>query len=157
MNNKYVLVLSKNQLHAINVAVEVLARLKIGQIKPALDQCLDKNGNSNVLSWEKETAIEAIIKPELGLSLNQSWGVGKFKIADLYWDLHEVIRNIMSWDNAKETGSITEEEYTKRIRSNKGLWTNNYDEPMHWNKDEDLAKVYSATIDQVTRINEFFD
>jgi hypothetical protein len=155
-NQKYVLILSKNQLQAISVAIEVLARLKIGQIKQALDQCLDQDGNSNILGWEIEDQVESIVKPHLGLDKNQSWGVGKFKIVDLLWDLYEVIRYKMSWDNALESGKVTEKEYQEKIR-NENIYGVNYNEPMHWNHDEDLVKVYSTKLEHVSRIYDFFD
>lgn len=155
-NQKYVLVLSKNQLQAISVALETLARLKCGQIKFALEQCLDKDGNSNVLDWDIEDHVEHLVKPHLGLEKNQSWGVGRFKTIDLIWDLYEVIRYKMSWDNALESGKVTEKDYKEKIR-NEDMYGVSYNEPMHWNHDEDLVKVYSANIEQVTRIYDFFD
>lgn len=152
----YVVLFSREQLQGVQLALEVLARLQIGQIGPALDEMLNNSDKSRCFDYEIQDKIERLIKPYLDLERNQSWGVGKFKSTDTLWDMYEVIRNRMAWDQALESGRITQEEYDQRI-PDKDMWSNQYDTPMHWNKDVDLVKIFEVPIERVSRLNEFFD
>jgi hypothetical protein len=125
---KYILEVTSEQLKELQTAVEVLARLRVGQIGSALDQMLNSRGQSHIIDWNSIRRIEEIIKPQLNLEINASYGVGHFEKADLVWDMFEVIRHRLSWDTVEEEG----EPVFRGV---------SFDQPMHWLKSVPLMKI----------------
>lgn len=126
----YELILSKEQLHAVSSALEIVSRLKIGQWGMAVETCKDKEGNY-IYDWDVAQQIENIIKPIMGLERNQSWGVGRFEDADILWDIHQVLRHRLSWDYAIEKGYVENEQEHRNWSKMLGV---TYDEPMKFSK-----------------------
>lgn len=136
MNNYYI-ELTEKQLRALNLACEVCARIKIGQVGQALNMLALTNSDSKIIGGvEFQRQIDAIVKPLMGLTRDASFGVGKFPDADLLFDLHEVFRHRLAWDKACENGIIKPDEPRKWPE----MRTVDYDEPMGW-CDEPLAKI----------------
>ena len=156
----YLLQVTDRQLQEIILATEILARLRIGQLDSALNEMLNSKGESRNFSWDTHQQVNEIIKPKLGLSPNESFGVGRFESADRVWDIYEVLRRQMSWDIVLNQQTITQDQHSRKDQSEVNLWSTNYSKPMHWLSTESLPKVKKIPeddIDTVSRLNEFFD
>lgn len=118
----YKLTLSEKQAHCIKSACETQARLEMGQLGAVSDaMCEYLNNDDWQLLVEKVRELEQFI-----------WKLPRKKTtrsnySELSWDLYQVIRHRLSWDNAIETGIIKEGEQRKWPE----MSTVNYDEPMH--------------------------
>lgn len=135
---KFQIKVNEEQLREIIHALEVVARLNIGQLDMALDCCLDENGNSHIVPYDTCKQIESMVKPLMGLSHSSSYGVGKFEKTDMIWDMYEVFRHHHSWQRAIDNG-IVDSMNSKRDWNS--MMSVNYDEPMQWNKKVSLAKI----------------
>jgi hypothetical protein len=142
MSNKYQIELNEDQLREIIHALEVVARLNIGQLDMAIDCCLDKNGHS-VGTFDLARQVESIVKPKMGLDLCASWGVGKFAKTDMIWDMYEVFRHHYSWQRAVDNGIVDSIMKSKRDWS--CMMSVYYDEPMHHNTNVKLPKIETKT------------
>lgn len=100
----YQLILTEEQLQAIRDACEIKARLHLGQMD-GLRCCYDKEGKS-VVDLGTITAVERLTKPLQGLHPNASWGIGKFRKADLLWEISSTLRHRLAWDRAYAAGKI---------------------------------------------------
>lgn len=132
---KFTLTLNLQQLHWVNTAIEVLARCRIGQFSDLMIY-LPLKDDAGVVEYEVARQIEAIVKPLMGLTPNQSWGVGHDKDTDLLFDLHQVIRHHLSWRRAKLDGEWQPGQPRKPEQM--GV---HFDEPFHWNSQVPLAKL----------------
>lgn len=128
---KYVITATSEQVKEIQLALEILARLRVGQIHDALKEMKDSGGRNRVFDWRMVQKIEEIIKPALHLDFNESYGVGRFEDADAVWDMYETIRYRLSHDSLKEG------EIPYRL-------TVSFDTPMHWN-----SKIPQITIEPI--------
>ena len=137
---RYSVSLTRRQAQEILLAVEVLARLRIGQIDLALDQMIGEEGFSHNIPRETVEEVEELIKPHLGLSKNQYWGVGRFEEADVVFDIYEVLRHRLSWDTAVNQMRVSETQAEQNIRG-EGMWGVSYDLPMHWTKSVPLIQI----------------
>lgn len=105
---RYVLDLSEDQAKQVSKALELYARLKIGQWRELSDLCLDLADKD---FCKKRDALESrlldarkIAYPELCGS-GHSYGIGKFADADSAWEIHEVLRNKIAWTEHPEGGA----------------------------------------------------
>jgi hypothetical protein len=129
ISKKYVIVATIEQVKEIQLALGILARLRCGQIHDALQEMKDSGGRNHKFDWDTIRKIEEIVKPELHLSFNELYGIGKFEDADAVWDMYETIRYRLSHDSLKE-GEIPPSFDVR------------FDPPMHWN-----TKVPQITIE----------
>jgi hypothetical protein len=120
ISEKYVITATAEQIKEIELALEILARLRIGQIYDALREMKDSGGRNHKFDWDMIQRIEEIVKPALHLGFNESYGVGRFEDADTVWDMYETIRYRLSHDSLKEG------EKPNRLDVR-------FDSPMHWN------------------------
>ena len=94
---KYELELTKEQLQILSTACEFYARIRMGQFNEIIWHCLNWNENDNPCSRRDEAEkllLEARkhIYPEL-YGVGHSYGIGKFKDADMAFDIYQVARN----------------------------------------------------------------
>jgi len=101
----YQLTVTRIQAEVLRDACELLARCRLGQIADACQQALDEHGKAGVpydLAMRCETAVKAAV----GLTPNQSWGLGKHLAADRPWDLYQVLRHRLACDQAYDKGLV---------------------------------------------------
>ncbi len=123
----YTLTLTEKQLKYIADACESCGRVAIGQFDKMLDYCRNNEGNF-INNYNLTKAVESIIKPAMGLSMNSSYGVGKFDHADILLDMYQTIRHRLAWDNAYATGILKPGERRKYEH----MMTVDYDPPSKW-------------------------
>ena len=124
---KYVVELTDTQLKLISDACEICARLKLGQIGPALIKLELKNMKGRVITdYEFGKSVESLIKPMMGLEADTVWGVGYSEQTDSLFDIHESIRHRLAWDAAHASGMIEPGDKRKWPE----MMAIDYDEPM---------------------------
>lgn len=108
MSKKYRLDLTDDQAKIVSNALELYARLKMGQWSELVDLCLEFSDPD--FAHKKFDLLEPglmdlrkIVYPEL-YGLGHSFGVGKFEDADLAWEVYEVLRHRISWTEHPEGG-----------------------------------------------------
>ena len=101
----YTITVTETQLGHLRDACELLARCRIGQIDAACREVLDEHGRAAV-PYDAAKQAEDLVKASIGLSPNGSWGVGKHGTADIPWDMYQVFRHRLAWDQAYEEGII---------------------------------------------------
>lgn len=94
----YRLELTEEQLQVLSTACEFYARVRMGQFNEIPWHCLNWNGNDidnlcNRRDEAEKLLLEARkhIYPEL-YGVGHYYGIGKFKDADLAFDIHQVAR-----------------------------------------------------------------
>lgn len=100
---RYQIVVSASQLAVLRDACELLARCRLGQVAEACLEVLNAEGRA-VVPYELAKQAENLIKAEVGLAPNQSWGVGHHALADVPFDLYQTFRYRLAWDEAVERG-----------------------------------------------------
>lgn len=97
------LTLTDEQARAVSTACEVYARIRMGQFKEIVWQCLDL---SKPDFCERQDTAEAFlmsarcsIYPDL-TGWGHSYGIGKFKDADQAFDVYQVLRKL--WGDERE-------------------------------------------------------
>lgn len=128
----YLIKLNKKQLSTISDALEVYARLGIGQFRDALE-CLpltdvfpegwhdDMATIGRILSQHTISNVDGYTSY---LSIHNEKVDEESKIA---WDLHQVFRRRLSWDAAAENGIIDSIESPRKWPEMSGV---NYDDPL---------------------------
>ena len=106
--SKYVLTLNEDQAKITDKALELYARLRMGQWNELIDLCVDLADEDYC---EKRDQLEValmhdrkIAYPDLSTSIGHSYGVGKFTDGDLAWEVHKVLRHRMAWTEHPEGG-----------------------------------------------------
>ena len=94
----YRLELTEEQLQVLSTACEFYARVRMGQFKEITWHCMDwKDGDANDMCIRRDEAERLLFKarkqiyPDLH-GYGHSYGIGKFKDADLAFDIHQVAR-----------------------------------------------------------------
>lgn len=129
----YILEINETQAYITRDALEAYSRIRCAQIKMGVEIILmDKLIGSN--DWHEllniaERAIRGVAFPELNHP-SQSYGVGHDKDSDIAWDLLQVIRHRLSWDNHDGISP------TYQV---------NYNEPMKFGP-EPLAKIEKKNV-----------
>lgn len=136
--DEYQITLTKEQVLFISRACEVVARVKLGQFS-ALVEDMQLPENCEMTQWELICYINRLLKPILGLDQNASWSVGKFPDADILFDIHEVLRHQIAWDNAIDSGKVESMDMEKRDFTS--MVSVQYDTPYQWNKTVPLLKI----------------
>ena len=107
-NTKYILELSADQAKLLSCACEFYSRIRMGQWQELLYCCSDLTNVDycKIRDEIEPTILEARSKvyPELSKSYGHSYGVGKFKDADMIWEIYEVLRNKIAWHEHPEGG-----------------------------------------------------
>lgn len=116
---KYQLELTKEQLQALSAACEFYARVRMGQFKEITWHCMDWKGSDvNDMCIRRDEAERLLfearkqIYPDLH-GYGHSYGIGKFKDADLAFDIHQVAR--MEFGNDRPPYSRYELPKIRRI------------------------------------------
>ena len=90
---RYILELNEEQAKVVSTACEVFARIKMGQFNEIVWHCAEKHCVDDPEEvqrlWLK---LRKHIYPELIEHAGHSYGMGKFRDADLAFDVHQVIR-----------------------------------------------------------------
>lgn len=95
---KYILELTEEQLRVLSTACEFYARIRIGQFKEITWHCMDwKDCDINDMCRRRDEAERILLEarkqiyPDLH-GYGHSYGIGKFKDADLSFDIYQVAR-----------------------------------------------------------------
>jgi len=122
----YTIKLNTEQLYLIKQSLEVMSRLKSGQISIAMSEVYPQ------LSWDDREDIEKEVRSRVFPELSPSsyYGVGSKieEISDCF-DMIQVIRHRLSWDRLAAEGKDKPDFYGR-----------NYDTPMKFGK-HDLIEV----------------
>lgn len=95
--SKIVLTLTEEQAKIVSKACEFYARIRYGQFKEITWHCLDFTIKEDDIFQRRDMAEELLLEarkqlyPELH-GWGHSYGIGKFKDADMSYDVHQVIR-----------------------------------------------------------------
>ena len=134
----YKITLTENQVWILGEALEVYARLGIGQFRNALDY-LPLNGNCNREDWYNGLeAIGKILSENMkynidGLRTNLSMGNKETaEEAKIAWEIHQVLRKRISWDRAVKDGIIPSIDSPRKWPEMFGVC---YDDPMRISKE----------------------
>ena len=136
---KYSLTVTKEQTQVMQTALEFFSRIKAGQLQELWYTC--SNGNADREHFEQiMRQMKLCLFPDI--PLNASYGVGwstenSDGSGDIAWDLNQVIRHRLSWDNV---GNPSQRDWKTMI----GV---NFDEPMKFGK-EPLAEIERITEDK---------
>jgi hypothetical protein len=138
----YTLTVTKNQAKTIRKAVEIFARLGIGQFRDALDVLPKKEAYSKDWHDDMHTIGQILRKYMIGDvdGWRSSLGIRSEKVAQecqAAWDIHQVIRRKLSWDYAIEKGWVKGELDQRNLHEMVGV---NYDDPMQVGM-EPLAEI----------------
>ena len=116
----YTIKVNKDQLHLIQQSLEVMSRLKSGQVGIAMSEAYPQ------LSWDDKEEIEKEVRSKVFPELppHSYYGVGSKieEISDCF-DMIQVIRHKLSWDRLKEEGKDRPEFFGRQ-----------YDTPMKFGK-----------------------
>ena len=98
MPNKIQLTLTEEQAKIVSTACEFYARVRMGQFSEIAYQTLDLSIPCDSYCDRRDEAEKLLLEarkqlyPELH-GAGHSYGIGKFKDADLAYDVHQVLRN----------------------------------------------------------------
>lgn len=134
----YTIEVTDYHLRLLSNICEVMGRAKIGQFSNFIRELKDKDGKS-LDSWGLKEEIECILKPLMGLDKNQSWSVCKYEDADVLFDIYEVIRHKLSWDDAVNKGKVKTRDQKERDYST--MMGVSYEQPFHWNNAVPLITI----------------
>ena len=119
---RYVLEMSAEQAKMTSKALELYARLRIGQWRELDYLCLDLSDDDYCEKRDELVsrllAARAVAYPELGRSEGRSYGIGMFPDADLAWELHEVLRHRIAWTEHPEGGITVNFDRPISLRGN---------------------------------------
>jgi hypothetical protein len=139
----YQMTVTKEQLQVISNACNVLARLQLGQ----WDIMFDELPVQKELDYEKYHQIKDTLRQMMPMilaggmdGLHSSYGVANPNLPrenGVAFDLRDVIRHKLSWEDAVEKGIIESEDAPRKWPE---MMYVNYDPPMKWG-DEKLATI----------------
>lgn len=98
------LTLTDEQAQIISIATEFYARVRMGQFQEIVWNTLDMSAETGGYCRRRDEAESLLLLarkqlyPDLTISLGHSYGIGKFKDADMSFDVHQVIRHAMGDD-----------------------------------------------------------
>ena len=110
MTIKYNLELSPEQARLVSEACDFYSRVLIGQFDRITEACLDIGGSVQDYCQKRDMANDLlritrrIFWPEL-VHPGQSYGIGHNQKADRLYDVHQVLRNKIAWEE-QPTGSL---------------------------------------------------
>jgi hypothetical protein len=124
---KYTLELSRTQCQVLVSALDNFSRLGMGQFYTVVSEHIPRNFRSINMQEVNDMCDKLKLAVHSGLDTNAYHGIHSGEISDYYrvaWDLHQVIRHRISWDEHPEGGM-----------------TVNFDTPMRSSEKEELAKI----------------
>ena len=120
---KYILELTEEQLQVLSTACEFYARIRIGQFEQITWNCLSwKDDDTDSLCRRRDEAERLLFEarkqvyPELH-GRGHSYGIGKFKDADLSYDIHQVARKYFGDDRLPYSNYQLPKIYVKDSRT----------------------------------------
>ena len=138
----YTLQITQEQAKTIQVACELLSRIQGGQVREVFNHLPLRKG----VDWDVYHEIQDELTKRMPEILkdgidgwSSSFGVGHPDLHpyhDISWDLYQVLRHQLSWDDAMEKG-ITENKGERKFPEMMGCC---YDTPMKFGT-EKLAKI----------------
>jgi hypothetical protein len=131
----YTIELNEKQAALLSSACELIAGLGINQMREVFRHLpIDYNNIDYTAYYDDQFAIESIIKKYI----KKTPFDGHLKEeSDIAWDLHQVIRNELSWEWAIERGIVSSKGDERNWKEMIGV---SYDEPLKTSK-EPLAKI----------------
>lgn len=142
-DNKYTLEVTKAQAQAISTACEILARAGIGQWRDAIDALPLKITNYD--NWHDDLAfIGKLLARHMkgnidGISSGFSIHSDEVKEeARTAWDIYQVVRHRISWDDAIADGLVDSDD--QQARKWPEMMQVFYDEPLRLSE-EPLVKI----------------
>lgn len=127
---RYKLTITKTQARALTVASELLARLGMGQWRDAM---LRMPLKKDLSTWHEDLEeIGRILSKHIDRDVKEyteSLGVGSGRVSFSSkdaWDIYQVLRHKMSWDDAIMRGLIMEGDR----RDFSTMWAVDYDSPL---------------------------
>lgn len=142
----YTLTLTQRQLETLQEALDTYSRLGIGQWRQAFERLplRQKDPSFNWAHWhdfldDVGFQIRGFTKQRVD-GYQSSLGIHSREIsesAQIAWDLHQTIRNRLSWDRAIEQGIVESLDSPRNWREMMGV---SYDEPLP-TSDQPLAKL----------------
>lgn len=133
--NKYQIICDENTLALLSSACDLISRIHMCQFDHIVDFIsIEDDGNFSKYHELRDKLDD--LKKHWGLPKNAYYSIYSDKISDdarSYWDMHQVMRNRLAYDN---NPGITPEN-----RWEKGKITVDFDEPMHSNKNLSLIKI----------------
>ncbi len=108
---QYNLSVNTVQARLIEKALDLYIRMRIGQWQTLEELCLGFGLDAEEYLDRKDKIHEALAKaravcyPDIGDSLNCSYGVGKFDDTQIVHDILQVLRHRVSWTEHPEGGS----------------------------------------------------
>jgi len=133
----YTISLNRKQLREIARSLEACFRMGIGQPEQSLNYCLNNDGKPAILGWDDVREIERTIKEKMGLHMNASWGVGRFKSLDLLYEMYKTIEMTMSWERAIADGVVASMDSPRKWPEMFGC---HYDGPLKYTQ-EPLIRI----------------
>ena len=137
---KYTVTLTEVQLEALSYAADIVARLGIGQIKPALEATpIDWKGKCGSVHNTIELC-ERLMRNEWVPNLihnHTSFSIHSKEVKQLspiLYDLHQVFRHQLSWDRAIADGEAT-------APNSKFMMGVSYDTPLRVTENVPLATI----------------
>lgn len=89
---KYILELNEEQARTVSAACEFFSRVKCGQFGRIVEECVGVPYPDNYEEVAKVMfKFRSLLYPDLH-GIGHSYGMGKFRDADLAFDVHQVIR-----------------------------------------------------------------
>ena len=138
----YTLTLTEKQAETLMIASEVLARLGIGQFRDALEWLPTRDSCPE--GWHDDmTAIGRILSRYMigcGDGYHSNLGIQNSDVRPtpkIAWDLYQVIRHRLAWDNAVAEGVIDSPDAPRKWTAMLGV---HYDDPMQ-SSAEPLAEI----------------
>ncbi len=139
-DKQYVLTLTETQAEVMNQALEVLARLGIGQFRDAL-YLMPLRPTADYSLMGSMVEIEKILRRHMNDNgLGPSMRAAESEHTQVAWDMYQVIRHRLSWDRAVEDGLVASLDAPRDWLKMTGV---NYDDPMRTGP-EPLAKIERA-------------
>lgn len=97
------LTLTDEQAQIVSLATEFYARVKMGQFQEIVWHTLDMSAETGDYCRRRDEAERLLLLARKQLypdlhGIGHSYGIGKFKDADLSFDVHQVIRHAMGDD-----------------------------------------------------------
>lgn len=136
MDKALSLKINKDQAWFLRNATEACARLGIGQCGNALETLVNKDGRYCFFPYDVTSMVEKTLAPLIRMPPGVTGGIGRHPDCNVLWDLYQVIRNRIAWDQAIEEG-ITNADGTRNWGTMMAVY---YDDPLKMGH-EPLARI----------------
>lgn len=148
MEDRIQIPLEGNQTWIVRDALEATARMIVGQPCEMLGQVLTTEGKRSYFAYEETIAIQRMVSSLMGLPGNATGGVGWNTEGDILWDLYQVVRHRLAWDNAIKAELVNSDGSRNWSR----MMGVSYDEPIKYGS-EPLAQMSGADSSYLLTLN----